>query len=223
MNWDNLKWCNSCKTIKTLNKFYTRPNYNNSNSTYYMPICKLCSNANAKDYRKTPQYKASKKRYVQTEKGKLVQRISTKKYSKTDKGKQITKKCMQKYNAKPERKLYNKEFEARPDTKMRRALYKKSAAGKVSTTNYSHRRRFKTRVGSMTKEFWLEICKLYKEKCAYCGITLPLTVDHVLPLSRGGLHEEKNILPACAYCNNSKGNKLLSEWRPTLCQIVTSR
>lgn len=48
--------------------------------------------------------------------------------------------------------------------------------------------------------------------CAYCGDTAT-TLDHVIPLIRGGSNYEGNLVPACAACNFSKGSKLLVEWR----------
>ncbi len=48
--------------------------------------------------------------------------------------------------------------------------------------------------------------------CQYCGrINLPLTVDHVIPRSRGGSHYWNNVVAACLKCNNKKGNKTPSE------------
>jgi 5-methylcytosine-specific restriction endonuclease McrA len=47
--------------------------------------------------------------------------------------------------------------------------------------------------------------------CAYCGQPAR-TVDHVWPLSRGGPEREDNLVPACMFCNVSKGNRLLTEW-----------
>ena len=41
-----------------------------------------------------------------------------------------------------------------------------------------------------------------------------MSIDHVVPLSRGGKHEIENLLPACRSCNSSKGAKLLEEWLP---------
>lgn len=49
--------------------------------------------------------------------------------------------------------------------------------------------------------------------CRYCGSKGPLECDHVVPVSRGGGHELANLATACAPCNQSKGSKLLSEWR----------
>ncbi len=54
-------------------------------------------------------------------------------------------------------------------------------------------------------------------QCAYClqrcraGTRYHL--DHIVPLCRQGTHEPSNFALACATCNNSKGAKLLTEWR----------
>jgi hypothetical protein len=50
--------------------------------------------------------------------------------------------------------------------------------------------------------------------CAYCGEWKEkLTIDHVMPKSKGGPHFSKfNLVPACRACNLSKGNENLFEW-----------
>jgi 5-methylcytosine-specific restriction endonuclease McrA len=53
--------------------------------------------------------------------------------------------------------------------------------------------------------------------CQYCGATeQPLTIDHVVPRSRGGKTEWTNVVAACATCNRRKADKLLHEARMTL-------
>lgn len=48
--------------------------------------------------------------------------------------------------------------------------------------------------------------------CQYCGKKSSLlTVDHVIPRSRGGKNYWDNVVTACTKCNNLKGNKTLSE------------
>lgn len=51
--------------------------------------------------------------------------------------------------------------------------------------------------------------------CQYCGRTMPpsqLSVDHVVPTSRGGSSRSwENQVIACRRCNGRKGNRLLSE------------
>lgn len=46
--------------------------------------------------------------------------------------------------------------------------------------------------------------------CQYCYKKLSekkLTIDHVIPLSKGGRHEWVNVVTACSRCNNVKGDK----------------
>lgn len=59
---------------------------------------------------------------------------------------------------------------------------------------------------------WRALLNLYGHRCAYCLKRKRLEQDHVHPLSRGGLHNVGNVVPACVGCNRSKGTKLLSEW-----------
>lgn len=48
--------------------------------------------------------------------------------------------------------------------------------------------------------------------CQYCGTrTHDLTLDHVIPRSRGGPHTWENLVSACRVCNHRKGGKLLAE------------
>ena len=50
--------------------------------------------------------------------------------------------------------------------------------------------------------------------CQYCGIRgSNLECDHVLPVSRGGGHDDENLVTACFTCNRSKRAKTVSEWR----------
>jgi len=53
-------------------------------------------------------------------------------------------------------------------------------------------------------------------RCALCGCTKderPLDVDHIIPRSRGGIHELANLQVLCAKCNRTKGNKDTTDFR----------
>jgi 5-methylcytosine-specific restriction endonuclease McrA len=53
-----------------------------------------------------------------------------------------------------------------------------------------------------------------RNSCQYCGVVLPageLTLDHVVPRSRGGLSTWENLVACCHACNRKKGNHLLAE------------
>lgn len=48
--------------------------------------------------------------------------------------------------------------------------------------------------------------------CIYCGKKGDLTLEHILPLSRGGPDTADNAVFICRTCNCSKGAKRLYEW-----------
>ncbi|WP_052891092.1 HNH endonuclease [Thermogemmatispora carboxidivorans] len=51
-----------------------------------------------------------------------------------------------------------------------------------------------------------------EETCQYCGKrTRELTLDHVIPRSRGGKSTWENLVTSCKACNSKKGNRLLKE------------
>lgn len=52
----------------------------------------------------------------------------------------------------------------------------------------------------------------FGEGCAYCRAKLPPTLDHFLPLSKGGVHCLGNIVPACVTCNRRKQAQDPFEW-----------
>lgn len=58
----------------------------------------------------------------------------------------------------------------------------------------------------ITFEEWVMLVNMFDGMCSYCGIVPPkLTMDHIIPISKGGRHVMENITPSCLSCNNSKG------------------
>lgn len=63
--------------------------------------------------------------------------------------------------------------------------------------------------------------KLAKGVCHYCGKkTSPaeLTMDHVVPISRGGKSTKGNVVTACKSCNTAKKQFLPMEWEQYLAE-----
>jgi 5-methylcytosine-specific restriction endonuclease McrA len=56
-----------------------------------------------------------------------------------------------------------------------------------------------------------EVLKRDNHSCQYCGATKGLTLDHVIPRSKGGQHTWDNVVTACGRCNGQKGNRFLHE------------
>lgn len=75
--------------------------------------------------------------------------------------------------------------------------------------SYVHTRRARRleNGGRYTSEQWEMLKQQYGYKCLCCGETKPLTVDHVIPIARGGSNDISNIQPLCIRCNKSKATK----------------
>jgi 5-methylcytosine-specific restriction endonuclease McrA len=57
--------------------------------------------------------------------------------------------------------------------------------------------------------------RLAKGRCHYCRRPISpkeLTMDHVVPISRGGKSSKANVVPCCKECNNAKKQLLPIEW-----------
>ena len=55
--------------------------------------------------------------------------------------------------------------------------------------------------------------------CYYCGSKVGyanLTMDHVIPLARGGRSTKDNLVPSCKQCNTKKKGSLPVEWEEYL-------
>lgn len=66
--------------------------------------------------------------------------------------------------------------------------------------------------GTLTVEDWELVLDVYGRRCLACGKD-EVTIDHVVPVSCGGLNEISNVQPLCGYCNTSKGAKTV-DYRP---------
>jgi len=64
----------------------------------------------------------------------------------------------------------------------------------------------------VTREAIAARFRLFGDRCAYCGSEAPLTVDHVLALSAGGVDEASNVVPACKACNSGKRDSPAEAW-----------
>jgi 5-methylcytosine-specific restriction endonuclease McrA len=61
--------------------------------------------------------------------------------------------------------------------------------------------------------------RLSKGRCYYCRRPTPpkeLTMDHIVPISRGGKSTKGNVVPCCKECNNAKKQLLPIEWETYL-------
>ena len=82
-------------------------------------------------------------------------------------------------------------------------------------------RREREKARALRKQNWWKN-RIAKGVCHYCGKDVPpkeLTLDHIVPLARGGRSTKGNCVPACKECNNQKKNLLPVEWDDYLRQL----
>lgn len=48
--------------------------------------------------------------------------------------------------------------------------------------------------------------------CCFCSADRKLTLEHMVPLSKGGLHVEENLLGSCLSCNSGKKDRPVEAW-----------
>jgi 5-methylcytosine-specific restriction endonuclease McrA len=68
----------------------------------------------------------------------------------------------------------------------------------------------------ITKQEWRDLMIKYGWKCFYCDNVLTnktRTIDHLIPLSKGGRHHIMNLMPCCRVCNTGKHAILYPVWR----------
>lgn len=67
--------------------------------------------------------------------------------------------------------------------------------------------------GDFTSNQWIQLCQEYGHRCLCCGKQTKLTVDHIVPLLKGGSNDISNLQPLCKPCNSRKGDKVI-DYRP---------
>lgn len=105
---------------------------------------------------------------------------------------------------------YKNDSNYREKTLRKSSEYRKKDTAKEKKRIAVIRRRAKitNSDNDLTADDWKFILYKYKNRCAYCGKTGKLEMDHVVPVSKGGNTTKDNIVPACRTCNSRKSNSV---------------
>ncbi|MGI6497142.1 MAG: HNH endonuclease [Kiritimatiellia bacterium] len=77
----------------------------------------------------------------------------------------------------------------------------------------AHVARERARARELRKSAWWK-AQVRRGVCRYCGREVPpgeLTMDHVVPVSRGGRSTRGNVVPCCPACNKAKSARTPAE------------
>ena len=90
----------------------------------------------------------------------------------------------------------------------------KEAKTFFTTVSFPLQKKEKNRARILRRsEWWKRI--LNENNCYYCGKHFPpkeMTMDHKVPIARGGKSTKGNVVPSCKACNTKKKCKTSAEW-----------
>jgi 5-methylcytosine-specific restriction endonuclease McrA len=89
-----------------------------------------------------------------------------------------------------------------------------SSAGFITEVGEEDIRRERQKARELRKSQWWKR-RRSNGVCHYCSNKVSpreLTMDHIVPIVRGGKSTKGNIVPACKACNNKKKHSLLMDW-----------
>lgn len=181
-----MQTCSVCAAARPLDEFHANKNRPNGKSV----TCKECAKQRARLWTKNNPEKAlenSRRQYHKDiEKSRKNRAARVRKW----------------YQANPEKGRANS------------ASWKKSNRAKA--TGYESLRRARKFGAGIYLVKPIEVKKIVASSCLGCGTHDRVSIDHIIPLARGGRHSIGNLQPLCVPCNSSKNDRTMTEWKLAL-------
>jgi 5-methylcytosine-specific restriction endonuclease McrA len=227
-----MKQCKTCGETKPLQQFVKDKRRSDGRGSW----CKPCANAYGRKYydRDLEQSRAQKRAYIDANRGRS--RAQKREYDQQwrrdnpelarEKAARDSKRFRE-TNPDYFREWYEHHIEQQRE---RSRLVMERLRRERPELEREWKRRYRTKNAALVKEREREktyarralqphsatlarlMTEIVQRPCVYCGATENITIDHIVPLSRGGKHEADNLTPACFPCNSSKCDRLLTEW-----------
>ncbi len=194
-----MRICNKCKKEKPLSEYYK--DRSNASGREYM--CKECKKEYSKtlpdDYRRE-YYKKNKERLLEEGREWRERNPDYMKEWYRRNPDYVTQRFREN---KEELVAYNRKW-----------YHDNLERARELVRNSSSRRRAREAkvINDLTMEEWIEVSNRFNNQCAYCENNTDITLDHVIPIFKGGGHTKSNVVPACKSCNSSKQARDVEEW-----------
>ena len=220
-----LKTCRDCHIEKPLTAFTLRPE-----TGRYRPECRACASAARRKrmdndplapQKRRAHYEANRERicanaraYHVAHRGERVAAAKAR-YQKQLPGDLEAKARWLAANKGKMQAYYHEWYTQRSETRRAQvSAWRRANPDLVQLATERKRARKAAAPGAgLSRSEWAAIKAAFSQRCAYC--LRPddrLTQDHMQPLSRGGMHSQENIVPACRSCNSRKNASTTLEW-----------
>ena len=200
------KTCTKCYTEKLVCQFYT-------DRGKYVSACKECKRLEGKQY------------YIDNKSTVKVKRAAYQKAHRPEQYEHLKK--WRKNNIEKNREAGRRQYANNPqhhqavknawreaNVEKIKSIQRKFALNNPEKMAEKQQiRKVKMRSNGVYKVSKKELIKLYSSPCIACGTTERVTIDHIIPIARGGIHGIGNLQPMCLKCNASKNDRTMSEWK----------
>jgi 5-methylcytosine-specific restriction endonuclease McrA len=191
------KRCGKCGEVKQLVEFHKHKEHRDGHSS----ICKECAIKKTLQWQKENKERVNKKNAAWSRRNPEKRRESGKLWRVENRGRM--NELQSRWRALNPKKVYEKYRRWALDHQDIRRANEQARRARQSKSN-----------GKITSIEWDGLLKEYGYKCLCCGRTdVKLTLDHVIPLVKGGLNVISNAQPLCGSCNSKKGTKAI-DYRP---------
>ena len=198
------KICNKCSESKPLSEFHKHRRQKDGLN----PTCKRC----VRQYQqKNREHIAIRRReYYQANREKEIRRDVL--YNRANRDK-INKRRRELYDDNERRKRHERYVNNKAHEKSVRDAYLLTPEGQSSAARSRANRRAKMLGnGGMLTVSINDLAERQNNRCYLCGLKFTKvkrkpTLEHIIPLSRGGPNSDENVAAACKSCNSSKSTK----------------
>lgn len=197
-----MKICTKCNIEKPLSEFGIDGRASDGKTS----SCKSCNRIRGKRYYKDNRARIRQKHNAYYASNKMSCNVRSKKnYEKNAK-----------LYADVRRQYY---LDHKEEYASRNAIWALNNTSAVKNISNRYRSRKNDLIGYVPSDYWQILCELYGEHCINIDCVRqitrnnPLSLDHIIPISKGGLHDISNFQILCKSCNSSKFTKVI-DYRP---------
>jgi len=200
------KTCTKCHTEKSVSQFYVARGK-------YVSACKECKTLQGKQYYIDNKETVKVKRAAYQKAHRAEQYVHTQAWRKNNPDKAREAGRRQYANNVEHRRAVKNAWRIENPEAIKSALERYRLQHLPKMAEKAHKYRARKRSNGVYQVSEKELIKLYSSSCIACGTTERVTVDHIIPIARGGRHSIGNLQPLCLSCNSSKNVKTMAEWK----------